>query len=177
LTLPGGGAIGSGLNAVPATVGPPAGAATLPAAIVPTGTVTGGDATPAAEQPPVVQPDAAGGDGPSAAAAKGDEAPAIGTRLEGFLAALAAAAYGLWHWRRHSVKDGAGIDGRASGRKPDESEFELDSKCKNSSGLRPQVYPRILKPTASAPSSMVCKAIQPRQRTTQPARWSCLRFW
>jgi hypothetical protein len=104
LTLPGGGAIGSGLNAVPATVGPPAGAVTLPAAIVPTGTVTGGDATPAAEQPPVVQPDPAGGDGPSAAAAKGDEAPAIGTRLEAFLAALAAAAYGLWHWRRHSVK-------------------------------------------------------------------------
>jgi hypothetical protein len=104
LTLPGGGAIGSGLNAVPATVGPPAGAATLPAAIVPTGTVTGGDATPAAEQSPLVQPNPAGGDEPSAAAAKGDEAPAIGTRLEGFLAALAAAAYGLWHWRRHSVK-------------------------------------------------------------------------
>ena len=31
--------------------------------------------------------------------------------------------------------------------------------------------------TASAPSSMCCSAIQPRQRTSQPGWWSLLRFW
>ena len=106
LTLPvAGGTVNSPIAATvaaPATA-TPAGVFVMPAAAVPTGTVTGGDVTPAVEQPPfVVEPDTAGGGDAGAAAAKGDEAPAIGTRLEGLLAALAAAAYGVWHWRHRS---------------------------------------------------------------------------
>jgi hypothetical protein len=104
--LAGGGPTGGGALGAPALGALPFGAAVLPGAVGTTGTVTGGTPeaeTPAADQPPVIAPDTGGANESSAPAAVGDEAPVIATRLEGFLAVLAAAAYGVWHWRRRGV--------------------------------------------------------------------------
>jgi hypothetical protein len=110
--LSGGGSSGGGVAVVATPVVLPAGAAVSPTGISPTGTVTGGDATPAnGQQPMVPGPNTGRADEPSAAAAKGDEAPAIGARLESFLAALAAAAYSFWHWRRRAAPPVATRDG------------------------------------------------------------------
>jgi hypothetical protein len=104
--LAGSGPSGGGALAAPAAANLlPSGAALQPGAITNTGTVTGGspEALPAVEQPPAVEADTGGANESSAAPAIGEEAPAIGTRLESLLAALAAAAYGVWHWRRRNV--------------------------------------------------------------------------
>jgi hypothetical protein len=104
----GGGPTGGVGTAAPATVAVPAGAAYSPPAVTPVGYTAGGSILDVVAEP-VAQPAAA------APAAAGDGAPAappaaivktastepqnLGARLDTWLIALAAAAYGAWHWR------------------------------------------------------------------------------
>jgi hypothetical protein len=83
----------------------PAGAVIIPPGAAGTGATSGGSADDAAAgpaapiPPPAANPDSGTADVDAATINK-TEAPAVSTRMQGFLAALAAAAYGFWHWRR-----------------------------------------------------------------------------